>query len=182
MSTVSYLKKIADRQLEDILDFKKEPGDLIHQKPDISSWSTLEILDHLIKTSDIYLSSAKKTISRLDSKNSPLDQYSYSWIGKLAVKTMKPVKGKRKMKMKTFPKLSPADNLNRNEIFEKYVKQRTRMHELINEARFVDHNNYKINSALGSLVKFKIMEAFEFLLAHEERHILQARETLQMLK
>lgn len=34
----------------------------------------------------------------------------------------------------------------------------------------------KINSALGPIVKFYLPEAFEFLIGHDERHLVQITE------
>lgn len=180
MSYIPDLVLIAEEQLKKSLELKKENG-RIHQKPDSTKWSVLEIIDHLIKTSEIYLPQMERIIDQVQVLSSPNDQYSYSWLGKMAIKVVKPKEGKRRIKMKTFSSMEPSDNLNMNETFDNFVEKRQRLIHLLKNSRFIDHDQLKVNSAIGSFVKFKFIESFEFLLAHEERHILQARETLELL-
>ena len=51
---------------------------------------------------------------------------------------------------------------------------------LIEKARYYNLNTLKINSSIGRIIRFKLGDAFRFVIAHNQRHIQQTINVLQM--
>jgi hypothetical protein len=179
--TLKELIKDSSAQLDEIKVISAENEELLHKKPEANRWSALEVIEHLNRTHKLYLQRLEEVISKSEKTDEPMDEYGYSFGVKYVIEVLKPKNGKRRMKMKTFSVFQPSDNLEANEVMDMFFKDRTELQNLIEETRFIDHSKLKINSPLRPILKFKLGEAYEFLLAHEKRHILQIRETLQLL-
>lgn len=92
---------------------------------------------------------------------------------------MKPKGKKRKFKMKTFDFFVPTiDEEKVEQVFSTFQSNKMRFNELIKLARKKNLKGVKIPTALGQKVKFYIPECMEFILAHEQRHIVQIKGLL----
>ncbi|MEP0366281.1 MAG: DinB family protein [Cyclobacteriaceae bacterium] len=154
-------------------------SEVINWKETESVWSVLEVIGHLNQVYELYkpnfikaLDSAPQTVEETQRKQTTL-------LGKLSVYSMRPKSGKRKYKMTTFKFFEPAiSTAVPNETIERFVKNKDQFNGFIKQARSCDLSGIKIPTALGKRVKFYIPEIFEFLLAHEERHLVQIQEIL----
>ena len=154
---------------------------VLTKKENEKKWSALEVIEHLNKVYDIYLDNFKKAISEAKELNdTETTQMKRTILGKLSIYVNKPKRKKRRFKMKTFDFFTPAvapDQLH--DIIDTYLKNKETFNELIKEARTKDLTNVKVPTALGQKVKFYIPECFEFLIAHEERHMVQIAEAVE---
>ena len=91
----------------------------------------------------------------------------------------RPKNGKRKWKMKTLKRFEPVlevstlDQDKVNAIFEDFLSLHVHLKDAILQSRGKDVRGIKITSAIGPIVNFYLPEAFEFLLCHLERHMVQ---------
>ncbi|WP_370090232.1 DinB family protein [Ekhidna sp.] len=151
------------------------------KKENEKKWSALEVIEHLNKVYDIYLDNFTSAINDADAlgeNESP--RMKRTIVGRLSIFANKPKGKKRRFKMKTFDFFTPAvapDQLH--DIIDTYLKNKETFNELIKQARTKDLTNVKVPTALGQKVKFYIPECFEFLIAHEERHMVQIAEAVE---
>ena len=136
-------------------------------------WSIIEVVDHLNKVYDIYEPNFRKAIDAAPSLNGQQQKEQHTLLGRLSIYSMRPKKQKRKFKMKTFSFFEPTVGNSPNKVIEAYGSKKDTFNGFMKEARLKNLNNKKMPTALGEKMKFYVAECFDFILAHEERHLVQ---------
>lgn len=153
-----------------------EPMKLSYQ-PGKDRWSISQILEHLNAYNRHYLPLIEKAIA-FTSKQVPAWFVSGYW-GEKFTKSMKPsnvfvIKNKMKaMKSYCFP-----NNLNVEQVFNEFIEGNNRLLKLLETSKNRDLNEIRIPITLSKLVKLKLGDMFRFIVAHEQRHLMQARNNL----
>ncbi|MEM1137995.1 MAG: hypothetical protein AAGI07_19325, partial [Bacteroidota bacterium] len=117
--------------------------------------------------------------------NKPSKIFNAGFIGNMMYEKMKPTSnGKINNKMKTFKAVNPsekytASGLDTALVLKNFKQQQGKCLELLNEAQNINLNTVKITSLIGPILRFKAGDAFRFLIAHEQRHMLQAQRVLK---
>ncbi|GAB4232660.1 MAG: hypothetical protein Tsb0034_05500 [Ekhidna sp.] len=157
------------------------PKEQLSWKENTKKWSVLEVLKHLSLVYDKYLENFSKAISSAPVLSSDQTRKTErTLLGRLSIYSMKPKGKRRKFKMKTFDFFTPAHQPDHSdEIINEFLDKKGKFNELIREARMKDLHGVKMPTALGEKMKFYVPECFEFILAHEERHMIQIEEILQ---
>lgn len=102
-------------------------------------------------------------------------------MGNYFVKMIKPKSdGRIPSPMKTMKKFVPDLKVNDNTIRNFLADQQSIINAL-ELSKELDLNKIKIPSAIGSIVTFKLGDAFRFLIGHNQRHIIQAKRVLESL-
>ncbi|MEQ9466162.1 MAG: DinB family protein [Ekhidna sp.] len=155
------------------------PDDVLNRKKTEKNWSALEVVDHLNKVYDIYLPLFTQALTGAPE----LGDYSASkkqstLLGRLSIYSMRPKGAKRKFKMKTFDFFRPSEH-TKKETIETFLKNKETYNQLIKQARTKNLTGIKMPTSLGKRVKFYVPECFEFILAHEQRHMVQIAEAVE---
>jgi len=155
-----------------ISEIKSENNDVLNCKPSVKSWSAIECIEHLNKIGSFYVSEFECSIENAKrcNKNEGVNSTYIGWLMKLL---MLPKKGKVVFKMRTFKQFKPL-NSNDNEIINEFSNQLEQINNVLKRVEDLDITDLKINSAIGSFVTFKLSDAFQFVIAHIERHLIQA--------
>lgn len=146
--------------------------------PDKSKWSVVQILEHVNAYNRHYLPLIEKQVSLVSRAKTPV--FTPGFFGDLFTKKMKPtnvyeVKNKmRAMKAYTFP-----NSLHVDTVLNEFMAHQDKLVRLLELARNSDLNGIHIPITLTSLVKLKLGDMFRFLIAHEQRHMIQARNTVR---
>jgi hypothetical protein len=166
------------------VDVASLPEEQLTRKPNEKKWSALEVVEHLNKVYPVYLDNFRNAIESADDlAENEEQQMQRTIIGRLAVFTNKPKGKKRRFKMKTFDFFRPAVGPEQShQVIDTFIKNKETFNELMKMARKKNLKNIKIPTALGEKVKFYIPECFNFLIAHEERHVVQIELTLASIK
>lgn len=148
--------------------------------PAEGKWSIVQILEHLNAYGRYYLPAIEKGLAAKKTDKSAWFQSGF-W-GDYFTKSMKPtnvyeVKNKmRAMKHYNFP-----NSLNVETVLNEFLEQQQTTLQLLETAREVDLNAIRIPITLSRLLKLKLGDVFRFIVAHEQRHMIQARNTLNTL-
>ena len=146
--------------------------------PDKQKWSIVQILEHLNAYNRHYVPLIEKELTVVTQNNNAWFESGY-W-GEKFTKMMKPnnvyqVKNKMKaMKAYTF-----TNNLNIETVLQEFLNHQDKLIQLLEMAKSRDLNAIRIPITLTSLVKLKLGDMLRFLIAHEQRHMIQARNTLR---
>lgn len=146
--------------------------------PDKSKWSVVQILEHLNAYNRHYLPLIEKHVSILSQSRNPI--FTPGFWGDMFTKKMKPtnvyqIKNKMKaMKAYTFP-----NSLHVDTVLKEFVNHQDTLLKQLELAKKTDLNAIHIPITLTSLVKLKLGDLFRFLIAHEQRHMIQARNTIK---
>lgn len=162
-------------------DIAELPNEQLNWKSNEKKWSPLEVIGHLNRVYEKYLDNFERAITSAPelSANQSSD-YQSTLIGRMSIYAIKPKGKKRRFKMKTFDFFNPITEPDKkHETLDLFLKNKEQFNTLIKQARGKNLRNIKIPTALGENVKFYVPECFRFILAHEERHVVQIASILE---
>ena len=146
----------------------------LEKRPNSKAWNTLECLDHMAKSMSVYGNQLKQ----LNLNGNSEVKISIGLKGRFFAEGMRPKGEKISYKMKTMKNLEPQEgevSLN----IQSFIDELSVFDQFIDQNINSNWNGVKITSAVGPLVKFNIAESINFLLAHNSRHILQAKKAME---
>ena len=151
--------------------------DQLTQRPATKKWSIAHCLDHLAATEESYFPYLEKTIAR--GENSPPNEFPdyrpgrfARWIIRFAGPDGRPVPAPKVFRPAEEP--SPGAPVRFSESQAKTLR-------LLERADGIDLNRWKLRSPATPLLRFRVGEALELIVRHNERHLGQlerAREAL----
>lgn len=154
----------------------------LRYKPNAKSWDIIEVFEHLNIVNTYYL----KVLGRgwEKAQEAKKDSFKLSWIGKKMVKSMEPKNGKRPFKMKTFKKSDPlklqkerGSKLIDQIVFQDFMEQLKQFKILLQKHESKDLQSIKVKSLIP-IIGLRGGDALAFIVAHMERHLLQAEDLL----
>ncbi|MFK7952095.1 MAG: DinB family protein [Ekhidna sp.] len=152
----------------------------LNWKESPKKWSVLEVVSHLNKVYNKYHENFEQAISDAPKTDTDRQRMQRTILGRMSIYSMKPKGKKRKFKMKTFNFFEPQiDKKNVNVTLHLFLNNKDRFNSYLKESRSKKLDDIKIPTALGEKMKFYIPECFEFILAHEERHMVQIKEIIE---
>ena len=83
--------------------------------------------------------------------------------------------------MKTPKGYNPPAALNSDEVLKEFIDQQHKLLQLLDGARQKNLNNIRVPISISKLIKLKLGDTFRFLVAHEQRHLVQARNAIHDL-
>ena len=146
--------------------------------PDKKRWSVVQILEHLNAYNRHYLPLIEKQLSIVTHTNNAW--FTPGFWGEKFTKSMKPTniyQVKNKMKARkayTFP-----NSLHVDTVMKEFLDHQDRLMRLLELAKQRDLNAIHIPVTFTSLIKLKLGDMLRFLVAHEQRHMIQARNTIK---
>lgn len=152
--------------------------------PNSKSWNVVEVIAHLNISYNLYVEKIDVALAQLPDNTAESNGFKARPWQKFVIEGQLPKKGKRKWKMKTLKRFEPLlsrEDLNSEKIdviFNEFFTLHEHLKQSIFKSRNKDVTKTKITSAIGPLVRFYLPEAFEFLLSHVERHMVQMDEIL----
>jgi hypothetical protein len=171
------LKDITKQSLS---EFGSLTSEQLNWKPNSTTWSIAQNLDHLIVVNETYypvLESLKtgtyKTpfIAKIG--------FMVSFLGKTVLKAVQP---DRQKKMKTFPIWEPSASNVIGDILKRFQTHQNELIQKIEEARGLVEKDVVISSPANRNIVYKLETAFDIIVSHEQRHIEQSKELLKLMK
>ncbi len=176
---IDSLKKDVEVLLE-CADFFRDEIDALLIPPMPDKWSIAQILEHLNSYGRIYSPQIDKAISAGHSNREAW--FNSGFLGNYFTNMMKPQNVfEVKNKMKAFKTHSPENNLNSGKVLDEFVEQQHKLLQLLEMSKLKNLNSIRIPLSISNLIKLKLGDAFRFLIAHEQRHLIQARNALKTI-
>jgi hypothetical protein len=173
------LKKDVETLLE-CADFFRNEIDALLIPPVPGKWSIAQILEHLNGYGRIYLPMINKAVSISQSKRAAW--FNSGFLGNYFTNMMKPKDVfEIKNKMKTAKAHTPDNNLNPGKVLDEFVEQQHQFLQLLEMAKLKDLNAVRVPLSITKLIKLKLGDTFRFLIAHEQRHFVQARNAIKTI-
>ena len=151
-------------------------GEQLNAKPSPEQWSIAQCLDHLIVINETYY----PIIKQLHEKTFKLPiagtlGFYVKWMGNFILKYVGPDRSK---KMKTQSIWEPSASTIDADIVQKFEKHQQQLKQHIQScANFID-SGVVIYSPASKIIVYTLEQAFNIIVAHEKRHLNQAREVL----
>lgn len=155
-------------------DLKALSKEQLHKKPENDGWNILQCIEHLNRYGDFYLAEIE---SKIKSAKPLLEEKSFKagFWGKQFTKMMLPKKGM--IKMKTFADKNPDDNQLNAEVIDKFIEQQIRWLDILSFCEKIDLNKNSCRLTLP-LLKMDMGSTLQFVIYHNERHVVQAKRLL----
>ena len=153
-------------------------------KPSEKRWSALQCFEHMNLTNDYYLKQLSSSLEQ-DQTDFVDKAYQPSFLKNFMVEGMKPKNGNISNKIKTFKSVKPLAEreigaiVKSKVVFADFFEDLDRLVLIAEEFKRIDGQRIKVNTLLGPILKMKGIDALRFLLAHNERHLLQAKNALE---
>jgi uncharacterized damage-inducible protein DinB len=136
-------------------------------------WSIAQCLWHLNSYGDYYLPKIK---SGLDKGYPGNPVFKSTWLGSYFTRIMKP--GAQMKKFKAFKSHVPPAELSAHKVVAEFIQQQEQLLTYLKLARHSDMNQIRIPISILNWVKLKLGDVFQFIIAHDERHLQQAKRNL----
>ena len=136
-------------------------------------WNIAQCLWHLNSYGDYYLPKIKSGLA----KNYPGNtHFKSTWLGRYFTRIMKP--GVDMKKYKAFKDHVPPIEMDPHKVVAEFIQQQEQLLSYLKQARQTDLNKIRIPISILKWVKLKLGDVFQFIVAHNERHMQQAKKII----
>ena len=142
--------------------------------PDL--WSVAQCIDHLNVSARLYLPMLDEGVA--DAIRSGLysaGPYTYNWVGRLLVHLFGPA---TRLRAKAPASFQPAPGRSRHEIMAAFRAYQVQYVDRLRQANGLDLARARVASPLARWLRMPLGSAFALMVAHERRHLAQARRLL----
>jgi uncharacterized damage-inducible protein DinB len=182
------MKPVDKNQLVDILENKVESHlqqaiqvfqnlnpDHLLQPAANGGWSIAQCLEHLNSYGHFYLPRIQTGLARAKGKPAA-STFQSTWLGNYFTRSMDPETGRKKYK--AFKGHIPLPDLDAAAVVAAFIQQQEALLACLAQSRQADLNTIKIPISISRWIKLRLGDVLQFLIAHNERHLLQAKRNL----
>ena len=170
------LEEKVEKHLHDAIDvFQNLDAEALLKPAPHGGWSVAQCLEHLNRYGDFYLPEILKKMEQYP-KTPASPWFKSTWIGHHFTRMMDPATGKTKLP--AFKNYKPQPDLDAHGVVAKFILQQEKLLVLLRDARNADLNQVRIPISIARFMSLKLGDVFQFLIAHNERHLLQAKRNL----
>jgi uncharacterized damage-inducible protein DinB len=160
---------------EAIKNFQNLSSDELLDPSVTGGWSIAQCLWHLNSYGDYYLPQIESGIAKNYSSN---PEFKSTWFGSYFTKMMMP--GPKMKKYKAFKNHVPPHQLDAHSVVAEFITQQEKLLALLKAASNTDLNRVRIPISILQWMKLKLGDVFQFVIAHNERHIQQAKRNVKV--
>jgi len=153
-------------------------------QPSPDKWSAAQVIEHLNTYNRYYLPEIGKGISKSGKDlSASTAEFTPGWFGAYFTKMMRPTAdGRIKNKMKALKNHRPAAALDVKQVLDEFIRKENLLLQLLQDARTVHMGKLRIPISISRFIKLKLGDTFNFLIAHQQRHFLQLKRTLEAVQ
>jgi uncharacterized damage-inducible protein DinB len=146
--------------------------------PEEGSWSVVQVLEHLNAYNRHYLPLIEKSMIHITKDVSAW--FVPGFWGNYFVNSIMPKNVfEVKNRMKTGKTFTPDKGVNVETVFKEFFQHQNKLLQLLEVARRRNLNSVYVSTTFSKFVRFKLGDMFRFLIAHEQRHMIQARNAVK---
>lgn len=148
-----------------------------HWQPSEGAWSIAQCIEHLNVTARMYLPSLDEGIAEAIRRGLyAVGPFTYNWIGRFVVRSMEPP---ARVKMKTPEPFVPTEKRPRHDIMAAFRAYQVQFIDRLRQANGLDLARARVKSPASRWLRLPLGSGFALILAHERRHLWQARQVAQ---
>lgn len=152
----------------------------LNRKPDPKSWSVGQIMDHLIVVNRTY-DPILEQVWNGSYKKPFMARFSgyVRFMGRFILQGVQP---SNRRKVKTFAIWQPAESNIPGDIPDRFAAQQEELKQKIERSASCINHGIVISSPANKNIVYSLETAFDIIVAHEKRHLQQAKETWNAVK
>ncbi|MCB2409180.1 DinB family protein [Hymenobacter lucidus] len=174
MLSTTLLRQLTDQvqELRATVDTQLRPlsSRQLNFKPSATSWSVLECLEHLNRYSRFYNAELAKALHGQNQRYNP-HEVGFTWLGRKSYDTVRPDNGQQH---KTIKHMNPAGSALGPAVLQEFLEHQEQLLEVLGAAKGANLNRKAVRIEFFRLLKLRVGEALQFVVAHEQRHVQQA--------
>jgi hypothetical protein len=153
----------------------------LRRPPDAETWSVAQLFDHMNTAGWLLLRELEMAIQKAKASG-PYGEppFRYGFVSRWFVRTMQPSSGWTFTAPSVFEPEAP-DTLYPGEAVEDFRGLQEQFARCVEEAAGLDLRHIRVPSPAVPLLRISLGAWFEATLAHERRHLAQARDVLRAL-
>ena len=155
--------------------FQNLPIATLLQPSPSNGWSIVQCLQHLNAYGYYYLPEIEKGLAKNTGKAAAVT-FTSTWLGNYFTRTMDPTTNQKKYK--AFKAYNPLPNLDAHVVVAEFIQQQEVLLSYLKKARAADLNTIKVPVSIASWLKLRLGDVLQFVIAHNQRHVLQAQRNL----
>ena len=155
---------------------QREDPAILLQQPAAGKWSAIQAIEHLNSYGRYYLPAIEKAMQQ---NASPAEWYKAGWLGNYFTNMMLPKEGMVNNKMQSPKDHRPPQQLDVKPVLEEFLQQQQTILNLLDKARTKNISSLRVPISLAKMVKLKLGDTFRFVIAHEQRHMVQANMAIE---
>ncbi|MDF2454985.1 MAG: hypothetical protein K0R51_978 [Cytophagaceae bacterium] len=152
--------------------FQNLPAEVLLRPSATGGWSMAQCLEHLNSYGHYYLPRISKGIEHYS--GAPNENFKSSWLGAYFIRIMDPKTSKSKYK--AFKDHQPSPSLDAHAVVAEFIRQQETLLLQLRRAKTVDLNKIRIPISIMKWLRLKLGDVFQFIIAHNERHLQQAKK------
>ena len=142
------------------------------------NWTVAQVIDHLNRYSRHYLPLIEKAMVQIPREDNAW--FVSGFWGNYFTKLMMPRNVYEiKNKMKTPKNFCPEKSVNIESVFNEFSQHQQKLIQLLEISRRRNLNNIHIPVTINRFIRLKLGDMLRFLVAHEQRHMIQARNAIK---
>lgn len=174
-SLLTQLEEDTRKILNHVNELMANPAVQWSRQPFEYKWSPVQVIEHLNSYNRYYLPQLGKALDRgkgMGATNHAA--FKSGWLGNYFTKIMLPAQdGKIVNKMNAPKDHSPKNDLNVEVVLQEFVIGQQRLLAYLKDAHNTDLARLKVPISISRYLKLKLGDTFRFLIAHQQRHIIQ---------
>lgn len=185
MDNHQFLKN-SQQEVEQIIKmataFKNLPKTTLFQKPTAEKWNIAECLEHLNIYARYYIPTMEQRLEKALLKGKKMGNHlvKHNWIDNMSIKSIHP--DNRKVKpIKTMKKFNPIHKTIEGDPLGEFLNHQNHLLKVIQKMEHVNLNKTKVPVEFFKLLRLTLAGTLEFVIRHEQRHLLQAEDALLMI-
>ena len=135
-------------------------------------WSVAFCVEHLVLTGQSFLpiwdAALKGAVEKKCYSKGP---FPYPWWRRKVLRMAEPP---YRLKLKTSPSFTPCSRRTTEEEIRRFLRMHKELARRIEMSRGIDASRIRIQSPIASWIHYPLGFSFDFVLAHERRHLWQA--------
>jgi hypothetical protein len=151
------------------------PETLLSARPGEGRWSALECLAHLVVTSEAYV----PLVSGALKANTPVGgerRFRMDAAGWLIARSLEPP---ARIRTRTVEEFQPRPFGSASALLARFLELQEGTEGVLRAAARYDLNVIKVISPFNRRIRYNLFSCFRILLAHQRRHLWQARRAVQ---
>jgi len=168
---IATLQQVAEQE------FRPLPDAQLLRAPATGQWSIAQCLEHLNSYGHYYLPLMETSILAGEQQHSQAKgTFTSGWLGNYFAESMRPgADGSIRLKMKAVKNHTPPQQLDAAAVLTEFLRQQAQLLQLLKRANQVDIGQLRIPISISRWIRLSLGDTFRFLIAHEQRHVLQAQ-------
>jgi hypothetical protein len=150
--------------------------EMLEKNDGYGRWNSVQVLEHLNTYYRYYLPLIEAKIKSAPGDPAPF--FRPGWLGAFFTRSMQPLSGTIKHKMKALKKHVPALALDKKQVMTEFLDWQRKLVYIIQLSEAVNLNNISIPITITPLIRLKLGDVLQFIVAHNNRHFLQIENLL----